>query len=71
MLKEEVEKVVLEALVKGRLMRALQKEYFKTRQQRALEAAKRAEAVLDEALDEAAYAWRTGERRPKQGELGL
>ena len=71
MLKEEVEKVVLEALVNGRLMRELQKEYFKTRQQRALEAAKRAEAVFDEALDEAAYALRTGERSPKQGELGL
>ena len=27
--------------------------------------------TIDEALDEAAYALRTGERSPKQGELGL
>ena len=71
MLKEEVEKVVLEALVKGRLMRELQKEYFKTRSQTALMESKKAEAEFDEALEDAAYALRNGAQRPKQGELGL
>lgn len=70
-MKEEVEKVVLAALEKGRRMRELQKEYFKTRAQMALTASKMAERAFDEALEDAAYAMKYGAPKPKQGDLGL
>ena len=70
-MKEEVKSIVNNALEKGRRMRALQKEYFKTRSQTALMESKKAEAEFDEALEDAAYALRNGAQRPKQGELGL
>lgn len=70
-MKEEVKSIVKNALEKGRRMRALQKEYFKSRSQVALAESKKAEAAFDEALEDAAYALRNGAQRPKQGELGL
>ena len=68
---EEVKAIVNNALEKGRRMRALQKEYFKSRSQAALEESKKAEAAFDEALEDAAYAMKYGAPKPKQGELGL
>ena len=66
---EEVQETVFRALRKGREMRKAQKEYFKTRTQRALTESKKAEAEFDAALDDAAYAVKHGEPRPKQQEF--
>ncbi len=68
---DEVKKIVLAALDKGRAMRDAQKAYFMFRTQEKLTVAKVLEREFDEALDEAAYALRTGTMKPKQGELPL
>lgn len=70
-IEDDVRKAVCDALAKGRVMRNLQKEYFKSRSQSALSAAKCAEVEFDKALDDAAYALRTGHAKPKQGELAI
>jgi hypothetical protein len=67
----EVRQIVCAALAKGRLMRNAQKAYFTLRTQEKLTEAKAAEREFDEALDEAAYALRTGQAKPKQGVLPL
>lgn len=54
---------------KTRLMREMQKSYFKTRQQHFLDESKKSEREVDDALEEVAYAARFGERRPTQGDL--
>ena len=68
---DEVKKIVLAALDKGRAMRNAQKAYFTFRTQDKLTVAKVAERDFDEALDAAAYALRTGKPRPVQEELPL
>ena len=68
---DEVKKIVLAALDKGRAMRNAQKAYFTFRTQDKLTVAKAAERDFDEALDAAAYALRTGKPRPVQEELPL
>ena len=65
---DEVRDLVFDALKKGRAMRTCQKEYFQTRQDRALRESKAAERAFDEALDKAANAVRLG-YVPKQEEL--
>lgn len=62
---EEIKK----ALVAGRAMRTAQKEYFATRQQAALDAARVAERFFDDALADALWWIRYHEKRPVQGEL--
>ena len=68
---DEVKKIVLAALDKGRYMRQAQKAYFTFRTQDKLTVAKAAERDFDEALDAAAYALRTGKQKPVQEELPL
>ena len=68
---DEVKKIVLAALDKGRYMRQAQRAYFTLRTQDKLTAAKVAERDFDEALDAAAYALRTGKPKPVQEELPL
>lgn len=68
---DDVKKIVLAALDKGRYMRQAQKAYFTLRTQEKLTEAKRAERDFDEALDEAAYWLRTGKPKPVQEELPL
>ena len=68
---DEVKKIVLNALDKGRAMRNAQRAYFTLRTQDKLTEAKAAERDFDEALDAAAYALRTGKPRPVQEELPL
>lgn len=68
---DDVKKIVLAALDKGRYMRQAQKAYFTLRTQEKLTEAKCAERDFDEALDAAAYALRTGKSRPVQEELPL
>lgn len=69
MLTEFAEKAVISALKQGRVMRNLQKEYFKTRTQSSLTKSKIAEKDFDMLLDDAAYAVKYGSPRPKQQEL--
>lgn len=68
---DDVKKIVLAVLDKGRRMRTLQKRYFVTRHTPTLLEAKDAERDFDEALDAAAYALRTGKPKPVQEELPL
>lgn len=66
---DEVQTLVFDALHKGRIMRQAQRDYFATRSASNLERSKRAERDFDAALDEAAYAVKYGQPRPKQSEL--
>ena len=68
-MQDKVQEMVFEALRKGREMRMAQKEYFRTRSQKALTESKQKEAAFDEALDDAAYAVKHGAPRPKQQEF--
>ena len=68
---DDVKKIVLAALDKGRAMRNAQKAYFTFRTQDKLTVAKAAERDFDEALDATAYALRTGKPKPVQEELPL
>ena len=68
---DEVKKIVLAALDKGRYMRQAQRAYFTLRTQDKLTEAKAAERDFDEALDAAAYVLRTGKPKPVQEELPL
>jgi hypothetical protein len=70
-MKPEVEKVVLDALKKGREMREAQKEYFRKRQQKMLEESKWKEAAFDLALKDAEYAVANGRPPMFQEELPL
>lgn len=66
---DEVKLEVFNALRLGREMRNLQKEYFKTRTQSALQKSKDAERAFDTALDDAAFAVKYGHKKPKQQTL--
>lgn len=68
---EQIKEIVFGALRKGREMRTAQKEYFRTRSQKALTESKKKEAAFDDALDEAAYAAKNGAPKPKQECLPL
>ena len=70
-MKKEVEKVVLDALRKGREMRKSQKAYFKTREQKKLEESKWLEAAFDAALKDAEFAVENGKPPMFQEELPL
>ena len=70
-MKPEVEKIVLDALKKGREMRAAQKEYFRTRAQKKLEESKWLEAAFDAALKDAEFAVENGKPPMFQEELPL
>ena len=70
-MKKEVEKIVLEALKKGREMREAQKEYFRKREQRMLEESKWREAAFDQALKDAEFAVENGKPPMFQEELPL
>ena len=70
-MKQEVEKIVLDALKKGREMREAQKEYFRKREQRMLEESKWREAEFDAALKDAEWAVENGRPPMFQEELPL
>ena len=70
-MKPEVEKIVLDALRKGREMREAQKAYFKTREQKKLEESKWLEAAFDAALKDAEFAVEKGKPPMFQEELPL
>lgn len=68
-MKDNVKLLVFNALRLGREMRDAQKKYFKTRTQSDLTKSKMAETAFDNALDDAAFAVKYGNPRPKQQEL--
>ena len=68
---DDVKKIVLDVLDKGRYMRQAQKAYFTLRTQDKLTEAKAAERDFDAVLAEADYALRTGKPKPVQEELPL
>ena len=68
---DDVKKIVLAVLDKGRAMRNAQRAYFTLRTQDKLTEAKAAERDFDAVLAEADYALRTGKPRPVQEELPL
>lgn len=71
MITEATERLLRDALNKTWVMRKAQREYFKSRTVRALEESKRLERECDAALEEAAWAVKHGEPRPKQEGLRI
>lgn len=69
MVNDDVLQLMMYALKRGREMRDVQKEYFRTRTQSALTRSKEAEIAFDTALDNAAYAVKYGTAKPVQGTL--